>query len=288
MQVANASIATKIHLAIAGSAHPRPATAAAAATWALPVPCGPIGAMLKLVADRLPVRRRMMHAGDAVYSAGERFAHLYVLNSGFFKIVNTSADGRNQVVGLNFRGDWLGFDGIALGHYGCDAVALDTGEVWALRYDTLLEACALSPPLLAGLHTEMSRAITRGRDSMLSLCTLPAAARVADFLRCWAESMAGRCRGTEQVTLRMTRAEIGNYLGMTLESVSRALSGLARSKLIRFTEKGRRDILIPDLLALAGFIQTELAASQHHGHAARAAMASGGFRQPRELNGNAG
>jgi len=89
----------------------------------------------------------------------------------------------------------------------------------------------------------------------LSLCALPVAARVADFLRYWAESLAGRGLRADQITLRMSRAEIGNYLGMTLESVSRALSGLARSKVIRFTEKGRRDILIPDLQALTRFIQ---------------------------------
>lgn len=228
-------------------------------------PAGPltVSERLRLVADRLAVRRRMMHAGEVIYRAGEPFTHLYVLNSGFFKIVSTSADGRNQVVALNFRGDWIGFDGIARGAYACDAVALDTGEVWALHYDAMLRACAQSPALLGALHSEMSRAILRGRESMLSRCTLPAAARVADFLRCWAESLAGPGGCTDQVTLRMSRAEIGNYLGMTLESVSRALSGLVRCQLIRFTEKGRRDIRIPDLGALTVFIQRELDSRPH-------------------------
>ena len=85
---------------------------------------------LKLLNDALAPQRRIVHAGDAIYQAGERFGNLYILNSGFFKIVNLSADGREQVVGLKFRGDWLGFDGIANGQYGCDAVAMDTGEVW--------------------------------------------------------------------------------------------------------------------------------------------------------------
>jgi len=73
-----------------------------------------------------------------------------------------------------------------------------------------------------------------------SVCTLPADARVADFLRYWVDSLARRGMRTDQITLRMTRAEIGNYLGMTLESVSRALSHLARCSLIEFVEKGRR------------------------------------------------
>jgi CRP/FNR family transcriptional regulator len=216
-----------------------------------------VGAMLQLVAEHVPVQRCMFHAGETAYRAGDPFTHLYVLNSGFFKMVNNSADGRFQLVGLHFRGDWLGFDGIDGGRYGCDAVALDTGEAWAVHYGALLQACAVSPMLLAGLHAEMSRALTRGRETMLSLCTLPVAARVAEFLRHWAYSLALPEQRTEQITLRMTRAEIGNFLGMSLESVSRAMSGLARAKVIRFTGKGRRHIFIPDLGVLAEFIRED-------------------------------
>jgi CRP/FNR family transcriptional regulator len=214
---------------------------------------------LQLLNDKLAPQRRVVHAGDVIYQAGERFANLYILNSGFFKIVNLSADGREQVVGLKFRGDWLGFDGIANGQYACDAVAMDTGEVWMIRYDALLAACAGQPALLTVLHEAMSREIARDRDSLMSVCTLPADARVADFLRYWAESLAKRGLRTDQITLRMTRAEIGNYLGMTLETVSRALSRLARCELIHFAEKGRRDIRIPEVNALAEFVQGCLA-----------------------------
>lgn len=214
-----------------------------------------IAACLDLLRDALPIQRRVVHAGDALYQAGERFTNLHVLNSGMVKIVNLSPDGREQVVGLHFRGDWLGFDGIATGSYGCDAIAMDTGEVWTFRYDALLEACSAQPGLLSVLHEAMSREIGRDRDSMMSLCTLPADARVADFLRNWAEALSDRGLRTDQITLRMTRAEIGNYLGMTLETVSRALSRLARTDVIRFAEKGRREIQIPQVEALSEFIQ---------------------------------
>jgi CRP/FNR family transcriptional regulator len=216
---------------------------------------------LKLLHDKLSPQRRVVHAGDVIYQAGERFTNLYIMNSGFFKIINLSPDGREQVVGLKFRGDWLGFDGIANSQYSCDAVAMDTGEVWVVRYDALLAACATQPALLTVLHEAMSREISRDRDSLMSVCTLPADARVADFLRYWADSLAKRGLRTDQITLRMTRAEIGNYLGMTLETVSRALSKLARSKLIHFAEKGRRDIHIPEVSALSEFIQGCLAPS---------------------------
>ena len=217
---------------------------------------------LMLLNKALAPQRRVVHAGDVVYRSGERFGTLYILTSGFFKVVNLSADGREQVVGLKFRGDWLGFDGIARRQYSCDAIAMDTGEVWAIPYEELIAACAEQAALLTVLHEAMSREIGHDRDSLMSVCTLPADARVADFLRYWAESLADRGMRTDQFTLRMTRAEIGNYLGMTLETVSRALSRLARDKVIAFTEKGRRDVNIPDVKALSAFVQRCLAPSR--------------------------
>jgi CRP/FNR family transcriptional regulator len=256
-----------------------PAAASSAESFAGAVPSGRdferaearkesrrIGDMLALVAERVPVQRRVVHAGDMVYRCGDAFTQLFLLNTGYCKIVNSAADGRAQVVGLQFRGDWLGFDGIAGGRYRCDAVALDTGEVWAMRYDALLAACAAHPPLMALLHGEMSRVISRDRDTLLALTTLSADARVAEFLRLMSDTLARRGLRTDQITLRMTRAEIGNYLGMTLESVSRALSRLARQQLIGFADGARREILIPDVAALSAFVSSESAAHGGHGH----------------------
>lgn len=214
-----------------------------------------IAEALALVSDSLAPQRLVVRAGDVICQAGARFDCLYLLNSGFVKIISLSSDGREQVVGLKFRGDWLGFDGIANQRYSCDAVAMDTGEVWAIRYDALLEASLRRPALLGLLHQAMSREISNDRDSLMSVCTLPADARVADFLRYWADALAKRGLRTDQIKLRMTRAEIGNYLGMTLETVSRALSRLAKAGLIEFAEGGRRDILIPEVDALRSFIQ---------------------------------
>jgi CRP/FNR family transcriptional regulator len=219
---------------------------------------------LQLLQQHVPLQRRLVHAGDRLFQAGERFTTLHVLNSGFFKVVNGSNDGREQVVGLNFKGDWLGFDGISTGRHGCDAVAIDTGEIWSFRYDDLLAACARAPRLMELFHAAMSREIGRDRDSMLSLATLPADARVADFLRYWADTLAERGLRNDCITLRLTRAEIGNYLGMTLESVSRALSRLARESLIRFPEKGRRDIQIPQVGALHAFIDACMTPAMVH------------------------
>lgn len=215
-----------------------------------------IADVLNLLCEVLEPQRRIVRTGEAIYKAGDGFGHLYILNSGFCKIVNQTADGREQVVGLKFRGDWMGFDGIANGRFVCDAVALDTGEVWVISYDALMAACARHVRLLSVLHEAMSREIARDRDSLMSVCTLPADARVADFLRYWAQCLGRSGMRTDQFTLRLTRADIGNYLGMTIETVSRSLTRLARSKLIGFAEKGRRDIHIPEIDALTNFVQS--------------------------------
>ena len=223
-----------------------------------PVVRGDMAALLSQLERAGPVTRKLLRAGDTLYRAGESFGDLYILNSGFCKMVNLARDGREQVVALKLRGDWMGFDGIASGRYGCDAVAMDTGEVWIIRYEALLAAAVTWPALLRSLHEAMSLEISRDRHSMMSLCTLPADARVAQFLRDWVHALDKRGMRSDQITLRMTRAEIGNYLGMTLESVSRALSKLARVHLIRFSEKGRRNVHIPDADALTAFVQQTL------------------------------
>lgn len=257
---------TESHAALPPTVFAAPAPKRMAALSVGPVAAPPEGRHATLIAETLRLldsalqpQKRLVRTGDVVYRAGERFDCLHVLNSGMVKVVKLTSDGREQVVSLKFRGDWLGLDGIARGTYGCDGIAMDTGEVWSFRYDALLAASARHPALLTGLHGAMSFEIARERESLMSVCTLPADARVADFLRVFAESLEMRGMRTDQITLRMTRAEIGNYLGLTLESVSRALSRLARDHLIAFLEKGRREVRIPDVRALAAFVQRSVA-----------------------------
>lgn len=210
---------------------------------------------LTLMEQYMVFGRRKVKINDQIYRCGEPFDMLYLISSGLFKIVNLAPDGREQPAGLYFKGDWLGFDGIPRGRYGCSAVALDSGEVWTIRYDVLLQACAREPMLMRVLLAAMSGQLARNRDAMLSMGTLSADARVADFLLQWAHSLAERGLRTDQINVHMTRADMGHYLGLTLESVSRALSRLARCGVVEFKEKGRRDISIPSLTALSNFIQ---------------------------------
>ena len=210
---------------------------------------------LSLVEQCVAFGRRRVRPGERVYLCGQPFDKLYLVNSGLFMIMNLTADGREQPAGLYFKGDWLGFDGILGGHYGCSAISLDYGEVWTLDYDTLQRASTTEPMVLRVLLAAMSEQLEVSRNAMLSMGTLAADARVADFLLWWAQALAERGMRTDQINVHMTRADMGHYLGLTLESVSRALSRLARCGVIEFHEKGRRDISIPKLERLRDFIQ---------------------------------
>lgn len=222
-----------------------------------------IGATIKQLDRHVRLERRLVRAGDVLYSAGMRFTSLHIPDSGFFKVMNLTVDGYEQVVGLHLRGDWLGLDGIAERRYGCSAIALDVGEIWSLRYADLLAASEREPAVLSPVLEAMSHRICRDHELMRALEKLPADIRVADFLHGWAGLLAERGLRTDSIILPLTRTEIGSYLGLTLESVSRAFSKLERADVIRIDSRYRRNIEIPKLSALSGFARGNGARSVH-------------------------
>ena len=214
--------------------------------------------LIELVERRVPFSRTRLHAGDLVQAAGGRFDCLKVVKLGACKSVNLSADGRERVVGLHFKGDWIGFDNIAKTSCTNDVYAIDTSEVWSVGYESLLDATANSPTLVRALHLAMSCQLAQANERQLALGGLGADARVADFVRSLAESQAALDLRWDQINLRMSRAEIGSYLGLTLETVSRALSRLARCGLIGVEKNRLRHIGVPSILALVDYIQLPL------------------------------
>jgi CRP/FNR family transcriptional regulator len=201
--------------------------------------------------------RRKVKADERIYLNGDPLKKVYLINTGLFKILNVTTDGREQPAGLFFKGDWLGFDGIPSGKYSCSAIALDAGEIWSIDYDRLLQLSAKEPIVLRLLMAAISAQLAQNRDVMLSMSKLPADSRVCDFLLQWAHCLEDRGLRTDQFNVYLTRADIGRYLGLRLESVSRALSKLAKQGLIEFNERGRREISIPNLDAMTAFIQSD-------------------------------
>lgn len=210
---------------------------------------------LSLVERFMTFERRTLREGEAVYQCSQAFDTLYLVNSGLFKIVNTAHDGLQYTTGLYFKGDWLGFDGIPTGRYTCSAVAMDRSEVWVIGYEALLEASAKQPALMRLVLAALSAQLAHISGVIMSMGTLSADARVADFLLQWTFALSERGLRTDQINIPMSRADMGNYLGLRVESVSRALSKLAQCGVIEFNERARRSIYVPNLAALRDFIQ---------------------------------
>ena len=179
-----------------------------------------------------PYMQRRRKRGEYLFRTGDTFHSLYVLNAGFVKTCYTSEDGREQITGLHLRGDILGLDAVATGTCGCDAIALDSCDVLALRYDVVIECGQRNPELVRELYQAFSTEIRSNRDLLLSMCSLPAAARVAAFLLEMSRRFASRGFSATQLQLRLTREEIGSMLGLKLETVSRAFSRFAELGLI--------------------------------------------------------
>jgi CRP/FNR family transcriptional regulator len=195
------------------------------------LPCGlrsmDLGDVEGLVYSRHRVAR-----GDTLYRAGDPFEALYAIRTGFFKSFVLSDDGRSQVTGFQMPGDIIGLDGIEDEHHQQHVYALENAEVCVMPYAQLMESAARIPLLQRGLHRMMSREIVREQGLMLMLGTMRADARVAAFLLNLSQRFAERGYSPREFNLRMTREEMGSFLGLTLETVSRAISRFQEKQLI--------------------------------------------------------
>ena len=191
--------------------------------------------------------RRKVKKGEPLFKAGDAFDSIYPIRYGFFKLRLFSPDGREQIVGFPMPGDLLGLDAIHSRRFASDAVALENAEVCVIPFSHLEKLSAQFAPLQSQLHRVLSREIVRDQSMLLMLGTMRAEARVASFIVNLSTRAAQRGLSSSQFSLRMTRAEIGIYLGLTLETVSRTLSRLQDDGLIAIDQK---DLQILDLLAL--------------------------------------
>ena len=167
-----------------------------------------------------------------MFRAGDRFKSWYVISIGCLKSTVTSLEGREQVTGFYVAGDLVGCDGLHTGRHSFDMLALEDTGVRVLPYARLQSAARLLPALHTDLHKTMSREIVRDHEMMVLLGSMRAEQRLAAFLLNLAQRLTTVGRVNSGFTLQMTRAEIGSFLGLKLETVSRGFSRLARSGLI--------------------------------------------------------
>ena len=197
--------------------------------------------------DDIVAARRTLVRGDALFRVGDVFSSLYAVRTGFFKTCVSSEDGRDQVTGFQMAGELIGLDGIGTDHHTCDAVALEDSQVCVIPYHQLEDLSRELSDLQHHFHKIMSREIVRDHGVMLLLGSMRAEERLAAFLLNLTQRLRLRGFSARSLVLRMTREEIGSYLGLKLETVSRAFS--------RFQEDGilsvkQRQIEVLDPAAL--------------------------------------
>ncbi len=168
--------------------------------------------------------RRTVGRGESLFRAGDAFQSLYAVRTGFFKTCVSSEDGRDQVTGFQMAGELLGLDGISTDLHTCDAVALEDSQVCVIPYNTLEDVARDFTELQHQFHKIMSREIVRDHGVMLLLGSMRAEERLAAFLLNLTQRLQARGFSGSALILRMTREEIGSYLGLKLETVSRTFS----------------------------------------------------------------
>ncbi|MFZ4651138.1 MAG: fumarate/nitrate reduction transcriptional regulator Fnr [Rubrivivax sp.] len=207
--------------------------------------CLPVGLSNEQVdrLDALVASRRTIERGQALFHAGDTFLSLFAVRTGFFKTTVVAEDGRDQVTGFQMAGELLGLDGIGTERHACDAVALEDSTVCVIPYGQLEGLSQEITDLQRVFHKIMSREIVREHGVMLLLGSMRAEERLAAFLLNLTQRLHARGFSRSALVLRMSREEIGSYLGLKLETVSRTFSRFQADGIL---EVKQRDIRILD------------------------------------------
>ena len=200
--------------------------------------------------DDLVGARRKVKRQQNLYRAGDPFEAIYAIRAGSFKTDVLLEDGREQVTGFQMTGEILGLDGISTEAHSCNAVALEDSEVCVIAYDKLEQMSHEIEGLQLHFHKVMSREIVRDHGVMMLLGTMRAEERLAAFLLNLSQRFTARGFSHAEFYLRMTREEIGSYLGLKLETVSRAFSKFQEEGYIAVQQKHIRILNVNGLKAL--------------------------------------
>lgn len=186
-------------------------------------------------------KHRHLKPGEQAYSVGQEFDALYVVNAGFLKTALFDHEGNERVVSFPMKGDLLGTDGIWTDRHSSDVVALSDCDLIIIPFKQLLTLGHACQELEHIVYRVVSRQIVQENINLATLGSLRSDARVACFLVMEAQRHAALGFSRYSFRLRMARREIGSYLGLTLETVSRSLSALHTAGLIYIDQ---RDIVI--------------------------------------------
>lgn len=197
--------------------------------------------------DQIIGRRRKVKRDAYLYRMNDAFTHLYAIRIGHFKTNQINIGGIQRITGFQMSGELLGMDAISTNLHQCNAIALEDSEVCEIPFQRLEELFSTMPALLHHFHRLMSQEIAREQDVMLLLGNMRAEQRFAAFLVNLALRYTARGYSSTSFQLRMSREDIGNYLGLTIESISRQLSRFKKDGLLKING---RNVELSDLAIL--------------------------------------
>jgi CRP/FNR family transcriptional regulator len=187
--------------------------------------------------DTLVQERVRVHKGETLYRMGEPLTAVYAIRFGTLKTHVTMEDGRTQITGFHLPGEVIGLDGLGEMQHASDATALEDTEVCVIRYDDLQSLSNHLPSLQNQFLRLMSKEITQDQVMLITLGSMRAEERLAAFLINMSERLSARGYSSTEFVLRMSREEIGSYLGLKLETVSRLFSRFAEAGLIQIRQR---------------------------------------------------
>ena len=197
--------------------------------------------------DKLVQERVRLQKGQLLYQDGDELDALYGLRLGSIKTQLEEASGQVQITGFFLPGEVVGLDGMPEGKHSSNAVAMEDSEVCVVRLSNIDELSRYVPSLQQQVRRIMSKEIARSHQVLLALGSMRSEAKLAAFLLNMSQRLAALGYSSTDFIMRMSREEIGNYLGLTLETVSRLFSRFAREGLIRVSQ---REVKLLDVSAL--------------------------------------
>ena len=207
--------------------------------------------------DALVKERVALKKGGSLYRHGDLMTSVYSIRFGTLKTEHGLPDGRSQVVGFHLPGEILGLDAIGDGHHQSDAIALEDSEACIIRFAEFESLARQIPALQNQFHRILSRELTQDQRHLLALGSMRAEERLAGFLLSLSERLAARGYTNHEFDLRMSREEIGSYIGIQIETVSRLLSRFAEAGLIQVKQRHVKLIDMDGLYELAGLSNAE-------------------------------
>ena len=197
--------------------------------------------------DTIVKRRDPMQKGESLYHQGEQFNSVFAVRPGTLKAFRTSTDGREQVTGFYFPGEIMGMDGIAKNTHACSALALETASVCEIPFSALQDLSLTIPSLQGRFFQIMSREIAEDQQLITLLSKNTSEERISALILSVSARNARRKLSATNFRLPMSRIDIGNYLGLTVETVSRVFSRLQKLGVL---EVNNKEIAILDIHAL--------------------------------------